>query len=135
MKALSLITSRRSQLHSFFSLLPSIFFFSFLPPQLKSKFSSHCGMDSVQSAKRPPSYTHFNPFSLSFFTFLCSLSISAPPLFSNTSCSFSCLSYFSVIRPSILPSFHPCVCPAPGQCERGPEGWHGSLAQAHKTPY
>lgn len=99
-------------------------------------------MDSVHSAKLPnsPSHTHINPFSFVlsfFFTFLCNLSITATLLSSDTSCSFSCLLFFchSVIRPSILPSFLPCVCPALGQCERGPNGWHGSLAHAHKNSW
>lgn len=117
-KSLSLITSRPCDVHSctlsFFLSPPSLrlFFFprsSCLPnAQLKSKFSSHCRVHSVYSAKLPnaPSYTHMNPssfffpFSLPFFAICQSL---PPLLFRNTSCSFSCLLFFRhTAHPSYL---------------------------------
>lgn len=123
--------------------LPIFFFsfpksFSFQNTTVKNLNSAHTSgwiLYIVPNFLTPPSsHTLTHPL-FPFFTFLCHLSITAPLLFWSTSCSFFPASYFSVIPPSILPAFLPSVCSALGQCKRGPEGWHGSLAQAHKTSY
>lgn len=146
-KAPSLITSRSSSVHSCtlsFFLPPSLHlsFPRVLPPPectVKNLNSAHIAgwiLYIVPNFLTPPSDTHINPFSFPLFFFFFSSSPffaicpSLPHLFSQT----PPVIFLSSAHPS-LPSFLPCVCPALGRCERGPGGWHGSLARAHKTPH
>lgn len=100
MKPQSLITSHSSSVHSctvsFFLLLSSC-----PNTQLKSKFSSHCRIDSVWTAKLLNTPSHiYQPTPPLSFTPLCIVSITAR-CFSPTRPAAFPASYFSVICLSV----------------------------------
>lgn len=108
-----------AQMHS--SILLVVLTFVVLNAQLKFKFSSHCRMDSVYTAKCPgcPLWTHPSIISC---TFLFSLLVTA---------FFKHLKQLSCFWCSSLLSFYLC---SSGSLWESLRGWHGSLAWAHNTP-
>lgn len=103
MKPQSLITSHSSSVHSF-----TVSFFLLLPScpntQLKSKFSSHCRIDSVWTAKLLYTPSHIYPPTPPLsFTPLCIVSITA--VLQHLLQLFLPLIFLSSVYPSVFPSF------------------------------